>query len=523
VTSRREEPGTPGAKSRRAPPGLGADAAVLFVLLVAFYHTNLSTLPVNDATANVALPISLLNEGNLTFTPDEFPGMFEWRLSTDGGPEYAEVRSWGMYLGDRTAAERFSAGELRLVGPRYFLTGTQTGAEYVNYYGLGSGLTALPAFAALHLMLGDLREYETLSLYAGKFMAACAVSGSAVFLFLIASSYTRRFNALLVALSYGLGTCVWSTSSQALWQHGPAELYLAMAIYFFTRAREGPRFAAACGLAAAMAVLCRPTSFVLVWVLGLALLREERRVVLAFIGAGTLIALGLGLYNHIHLGAPWSFAQTTNIEHYALLKTGSPEIWPMSFVDSVPGLLLSPSRGLFVFSPWLVFCFVGMVQAWRQPRYEALRPLALAFAATALIQFSWYDWWGGWSYGYRPLVDTVVYLAVFLIPIFEGLWQRRVMAIVFLVTLGWSVFVQGLGAFAYTISDWNARVVYHFELPGVEGRQAIYDPEQARALLDVEGAKLVREGPCDIDTLDCRYRLWSIQDSQIGFLISRAL
>ena len=48
-------------------------AAGIVVVLFAIYHLNGDFLPGNDAKPNVYLALSILDEGNLTFTPSEMP------------------------------------------------------------------------------------------------------------------------------------------------------------------------------------------------------------------------------------------------------------------------------------------------------------------------------------------------------------------------------------------------------------------------------------------------------------------
>jgi hypothetical protein len=252
----------------------------LFALLVGFYHVNGVLALGNDMTANIALPTSLLNDGNLTFTVDEFPRMFKWRLETDEGPEEVYVHTWDAAVRGENATELRDSGRLEFLGPQYFLAETKTSGTYISAGGIGAGITALPAMLVLHNIFGDLRDYSIPALYAGKVTAAAAVAGSAVCIFLIASMYVRRNAALIVAMSYGLGTAVWSISSQGLWSHGPNELFLALGCYFLLRAKEAERFALFAGLAAGMALLCRPSSLVFALVAGLCLAYQGRWLLL---------------------------------------------------------------------------------------------------------------------------------------------------------------------------------------------------------------------------------------------------
>ena len=168
--------------------------------------------------------------------------------------------------------------------------------------GLGPGLTALPVMAVLDWATGDLLQDPKTIWYGAKFVASALVAGSAAFVFLTAVQFTTRNLALLLATSYALATCVWSISSQALWQHGPTEFFLAMGTWLLTRVERGKGPMVGCGLAYAAAVACRPNSAIVCLAVGVYLLvRHRQRSWPCFLGC-LPIAVGLAWYNANYLG-----------------------------------------------------------------------------------------------------------------------------------------------------------------------------------------------------------------------------
>ena len=152
-------------------------------------------------------------------------------------------------------------------------------------------------------------------------------------------------------------------------------------------------------------------------------------------------------------------------------------------------MLFSPSRGLLVHSPFLVLAFAGAVLAWRQPQYRSLRLLAVATVLLWIPAFLWFDWWGGRTYGYRPIVDTAPMLALLCVPVLDRVLDHRPARLAFAALLAWSVLVQVVGVFAYTPLAWNGL--------------ALQDGTRA-----------------DIDRPEHRHRLWSFSDWQIGYFIA---
>jgi hypothetical protein len=228
-----------------------------------------------------------------------------------------------------------------------------------------------------------------------------------------------------------------------------------------------------------LAVLCRPTSGVVVLVMGLWLLMKNRGAVLPYVAGGLPAAAALGIYHWHYFGDPWSFGQTERGQTIALEKTGSPELWQTPLWEGVAGLLISPSRGLFIYSPFLLLGLMGIYRIWREREFAVLRPLTLCAFGLLVVAAKWFDWWGGWTYGYRPIVDAMPLFILFLVPVISWATARAWRAQVFALLLAWSVMVQFIGAFAYDLGSWN----------NLGGR--------------------------NIDQPEHRHRLWSWSESQI--------
>jgi hypothetical protein len=111
----------------------------------------------------------------------------------------------------------------------------------------------------------------------------------------------------------------------------------------------------------------------------------------------------------------------------------------------------------------------------------------------------------------------MVYLVLFLIPCLGWIWARRPVATMFQLALAWSIFVQALGAFAATGWSWNSRTAYRLELAGEE--REIFDVSEVKRLLDDGRATFIDQKICSIDLPECRYRLWSVRDNQIGYYV----
>jgi hypothetical protein len=107
------------------------------------------------------------------------------------------------------------------------------------------------------------------------------------------------------------------------------------------------------------------------------------------------------------------------------------------------GLLVSPAKGLLVFTPLAVVAVAGMALAFRRGERWLVLTLGGAAVAHWLLMGQWGEWHGGESWGPRLMTDALPLLFLFL-P--EGIERLPRLATVLAAC---SIAVQALGAFAY--------------------------------------------------------------------------
>jgi hypothetical protein len=503
------------------------DAAVALAIsaaLVAIYSANGDVLPSNDAAPSGFAAVNLLQERRLAFTAASDPELFEWKLMR-GHEVVANLGIWDLdaAIEGHTARQLWVAGVLVPNAPYYLAPTVRVDPAtaqplFVSTFGPGTPLAALPVLAAIRPFAGDLRTHPAALWFGAKAAASILVALSAAFVFLAARRWVSRAAAIVLALAYGLGTCAWSTSSQTLWQHAPDTFFVALGAYGLLRATESLRWSAVAGAAFAAATACRPTSAIFAVAAAVFLVRN-RRALLAYLAAATPIALAIAGCNAYWFGSPLRFGQTVVGDDLALALTGVANQWQTPLWVGVPGLLVSPSRGLFVFSPFLLAAIPGAVIAWRRAEYAPLRPLAIAAFLVLLVAGKHYDWWGGWAYGYRHLVDLAPVLALLVAPVLGGILASRWRRVAFAGLTAWSIGVQAIGAFVYDTSGWNARTAYHVQL--ATGETLKIPQDDAARLVRERGGRIVGREPMEIAQPQWRHRLWSVRDNQIAFYLTR--
>ena len=271
-----------------------------------------------------------------------------------------------------------------------------------------------------------------------KLAASLVASATAGLLFLVLRRRLERRDALLLAGAFAFGTNTWMTSSQGLWQHGPGQLFVAVALLAVTGPPSWWNVVIA-GIATGLLPSNRPSDLLLALGFGLyALFWARRRFPLfAVVGAVPMLltlAYNLSMFNNPSGG-------------YGVIGAAQSSFFEGSLLVGIAGLLVSPSKGLIVFSPFLLSLPVLFRRSVADCRY---RTLTLCLALAIVLQLLLYartDWRAGFSWGPRFLTDMLPLLIWMLSPIVASLrgWSRRI----FVAAAVFAVMVQALGAFYY--------------------------------------------------------------------------
>jgi len=344
----------------------------------------------------------------------------------------------------------FNAFEPRLKqfygGNAYFLYAKD--GRYYSSYPVAQPLLLTPLYAPLMLVPAartlPVATEILVSRILEKLVASVIAAASVAFLFLLLRRITSERRALLLAVVYAFATNTWSTSSQALWQHGASQLTIVVSLLCLERFLEDQsrwRAAAGAGLFAALSTAMRPTD-VLFFAASLAVVswRARRPSLLAsYAGFGALIGGSLALYNLRLFG---------NVRGWYTQSIDG------AFWSGLVGLTVGPSHGLFVYSPVLLFSLAGAYfcrRAGSVPQ-RVLLPITLLFTVSHVAFYSyWPIWWGGDCYGPRLLTDVLPCLILLLAAALGWVARHRVLKAAFAATLVFSIGVQLVGVFCYPL------------------------------------------------------------------------
>ncbi len=385
-------------------------ALKLFLAALILYNLNCRPIPSGDTVTAALLPLELVLHGTANF--DNCKHLL--RRSYDGHPYFLHVKDGHRY-------STYPVAQPLLLTPLYLPLALVPGAR--SWPGLTMVLIA--------------RILE-------KVMASLIASASVAVLFLILRRMASERRALLLAAVYAFATSTWSTSSQALWQHTGSQLTIVVSLLCLVRYLEDSarwRDAVGAGLFAALSVAMRPTNL-LFFAVSLAVIfwRARRRPLLAsYAGFGVSIGTALAVYN-------WQL--------FGHLTGGYSQPFDGAFFVGLAGLMVSPSHGLFVFSPVLLFALPGAYFCLRNggPPGPLLGPIAVLFTMAHVALCSlWPCWWGGDCYGPRMLVDVLPCLILLLSGALDWIARHRLLKGAFAATLAFSVAVQFVGAFCFPL------------------------------------------------------------------------
>jgi hypothetical protein len=244
------------------------------------------------------------------------------------------------------------------------------------------------------------------SLIPATVAAALASAAAVAVLHLVLRHLTTPPLAVGAAYVFAIGTSTWSISANELWPHGPAQLFLALAVLGLAAGR----FVGA-GLGFAAALLIRPVTAIIAAAGGLALgaMRRSWRPVLG-VGLGSAVGLALLLlYNHEVLGT-WSPAPPSYGESF-VDRAGRQGVG--AYLGDVAGFLFHPKYSIFVYSPFLVFTLPGLRRGW-QASPDWVRAGAVGGIVYILIHLRLNRFWGGLAFNYRYALELLIVLAPLL-------------------------------------------------------------------------------------------------------------
>jgi hypothetical protein len=284
-------------------------------------------------------------------------------------------------------------------------------------------------------------------------IASLIVAFCAGLTFLICRKFLAVRESLIIVFIFAFCTSLWSVAGRALWMHGPLILCLLIAIYFVTSDKMNPKKASALGFILAFSFIIRPTGMIFFIGFLFYFALTNKKYFYPYLISGLIIFAGFFVLNYSIYGTILSpyYLYYTNI----LSDSGYP-----NFFQALAGNLISPGKGLLIFSPVLIFSVLGIYIKLRKKEFTKLDTILLLIFILYYISISLVTkWWDGWSYGPRYIADALPVLIYFLIPYFrypEFFKSRRIVNFILIVFILISFLIHTKGALSYRVwVEWN--------------------------------------------------------------------
>lgn len=308
----------------------------IFILCFVIYNLNFTTIGSADSIPTSLLPFNILSGHGIYF--DEY-----YTLLKD-------------FYGNMYFFERYNG-------------------HYVSSFPLISGLLVTPIYIPFYLYLkvhslDVIVNFYNYAFLVEKISASIIAALSVALFYKLMYQISKNFRiSTLFTLLFGFATQTFSISSQALWQHGTANLFLIMSEIYFMKAVNTEVSQRKNGL---LSIIFAVLSFAsrnvfLLFVLPIVALliykiKKGRHV---FMTTSLLLILMVIFYNvHFYHSLLGSYSYQINNINFRNL--------PQAFA----GLFFSPSRGAIFYTPFYIFSFWTLF-IWSKIKKGSLVPLFL--------------------------------------------------------------------------------------------------------------------------------------------------
>ena len=333
-----------------------------------------------------------------------------------------------------------------------------TNGRLLYGFGHGTSILSIP-FVALMDAMGvspatpDHRYNLAGEVIIEKILAALLMASLVLVFFRTALLMLDWRWSAVVAIGAALGTSVWSTASRGMWAHTWEMMLGGIVVYLLLAGAVRGVSIRPVMLATLVSLMffVRPNGAIAAVAVGIYILLCYPHELARFATAGVLWLAAFVAYSMRIFGSV--------VPYYYL--SNDPHGMGVHFVQGLYGVLLSPSRGIFIFSPVLVTVLYLAARYRQSLRHAALAILALSmFAAITIASAAHPEWWGGNAYGPRLLSDTIPWLVLLAILALAAtpsdLRKLRTPAIsIGAALLAVSIVINAYGAVSQATLEWN--------------------------------------------------------------------
>ncbi|MDM8003930.1 MAG: glycosyltransferase family 2 protein [Bacteroidota bacterium] len=307
-------------------------------------------------------------------------------------------------------------------GPHRFIVWPDRGPEgkYVIKTSMGLSILWSPFFLAGHAAAlitgadagGYSPPYKFFLLISALFFLAIGL----IYIRKILLLHSSDAVAALVIAAFVIGTNLyWYTLYQGTMSHVYSFALISAFIWYaikwhFTE-NKGPWPAIRLGLLFGLITLIRPTNIVIVLIFLLYGVNSAESLRSRFRQTtGDYRLLALTALAALAFWVPQMIYWKEMTGQWLFFSYGSNERFFFGDPAIIKGLF-SWRKGLFIYTPLMIFAFSGIITLWKQKSPHAL-PVTVFVPLNIYIIFSWWCWWYGGGFGQRAFIDSYALMAV---------------------------------------------------------------------------------------------------------------
>jgi hypothetical protein len=323
--------------------------------------------------------------------------------------------------------------------PPYYAVRSQT-SHLVSTFGPTVPILASPFVWLYDKFFGIETSHDLLK--ATRLLSGILCGFATMFVFASCLLFAGRLPSYLATIGFAFASACMSVASRGLWQHTFALFFLCIGIFACLAHANKEAYAILAGLTLSLAFASRPMCALFLVAGFLVILLSSRNSAFYFSITAFFPCALLFAYNTWHFGSPFLFGQTIASYDVAVFKTHS-----YSLINKEPwlgllGLLLSPSRGIFIFSPHFLFIMKGFSGLSKE---KGLLTFIVASLAYLLVASFWFDWWGGATVSYRQIVEITPILTILVARGLEKT-KSRLNRLLFILPLAFGILLASLSA-----------------------------------------------------------------------------
>lgn len=341
----------------------------------------------------------------------------------------------------------------------YPWTLSENNGHYYYYYPLGTSIYAVPFVYLANLFGKDMATIED-NVWLHETLAALTLALICCATYLLCRCYLKVFFSAICTVAFVFGSSFMSSLGTALWSTNLEIVFILLSLLLIVRDRQNraslnPYLL---GFLLFSAYFCRPTAAIgIALVFGYLLLSGRQAALIRVAGTSGLLLVMFSIFWLLECQQilPDYYWPSKNIGYQALAE--SDQIW-FGFYAT----LFSASRGLLVFSPFLLLPIIGGLYRIKQLFRNFLFRMASLGIVLHWVMISRFPvWHGGACFGPRLFTDALPSMLLLTLLVADSIKSsppvvRRISGGLFVLLTIWSVFIHSYqGMYNVHTKMWN--------------------------------------------------------------------